>query len=590
MEKFRTKLFIMFTALFLAVAGILVIANTINAVTTNNQQMIDYEQELIGNYDQQIKFQTESAITLLDYAYNQFQEGTLTENEAMQLGQSLVKQLRYGESGYFWIDHIDGTLIAHPEIPQNEGKNRLNIQDPEGTYLIQNIIEAATTGTNDGFTEYMWEKPGVEGLVLKRAYSQQFHPWNYIVSTGNYIDDIEALLVAKQVDFESVLRKQLTIQLIILLVLMIAYNVVTYLFSARIANNIKSISEHVHEVAHHNLTVQPLQLKTKDEIGQLSQNVNVMVEQVQAIILNITKTAETIYKHSGNLSHTSNEVRESSEQISGTMQNLADGSETQAHYTTELAHTITAFTETVSATHERGNRIREASRSIVDLSGNGDQLMQASIEQMKKIDYVVGQSLQKVESLDSQTREISTLVSVIKEIADQTNLLALNAAIEAARAGEQGKGFAVVAGEVRNLAEQVSQSVTNITTIVSSIQHESSVVMDHLRDGYNEVTQGTSQILKTGETFAQINVSISEMLESLQAMSASLREMTDESQTIKRSIEDVATITEQTSAGIEQTTASVELTSNKMNDIAENADELAQISKELNQVVQKFRV
>lgn len=591
MKKFRTKLFIMFAILFLAVACILGVANTLNTMYTNEQQVNDYERELIANYDKQIKFQTESAMTLLQYAYSQFQAGVMTETEAMVFGQTLVKQLRYGESGYFWIDHVDGTLLAHPEIPQNEGKNRLDIQDPEGTYLIRNIIDAATTGTGDGFTQYMWEKPGVpDGLILKRAYSELFEPWDYIVSTGNYMDDIEALLRAKEAYFASSLQKQITSQLVILFGLIIIYSGIALLFSARIARNINAIGEHVHEIANHNLTVQPLRLKTKDEIGQLSQNVNVMVEHMQAIILNITKTADTVHRHSGNLSHTSNEVRESSEQISATMQNLASGSEAQAQHTAQLANTMTAFTETVSATDENGDHIRQASHQILDLTGSGNELMQASIEQMKKIDYVVGESLQKVESLTAQTREISTLVSVIKEIADQTNLLALNAAIEAARAGEQGKGFAVVADEVRHLAEQVSHSVTDITTIVSTIQNEATVVMDYLRGGYSEVERGASQILETGETFTQINCSVSEMVDSLNTMSASLREMTKDSQMIQRSIEDVAAITEQTTAGIEQTTASVEMTSDKMSNVAENADELAHLSQELNEVVRKFRV
>ena len=117
---------------------------------------------------------------------------------------------------------------------------------------------------------------------------------------------------------------------------------------------------------------------------------------------------------------------------------------------------------------------------------------------MKRIDLIVSEAVNQVQGLDKQSDEISHLVLVIKNIANQTNLLSLNAAIEAARAGEHGKGFAVVADEVRKLAEQVSISVSEITTIVANIQTETNDVVSSLTKGYDEVKEGTMQIEKTG--------------------------------------------------------------------------------------------
>src|SRR5690606_37072509 len=140
---------------------------------------------------------------------------------------------------------------------------------------------------------------------------------------------------------------------------------------------------------------------------------------MHGIISKLRATAQSVYNQSYALSETSNQVRESSEQISVTMQNLATGSDSQAQYITDIAQTMQAFTETMRSSNQRGEEIRKATHNIVDLTTNGDKHMQASIEQMKKIDYVVAESLAKVENLDNQTREISVLVSVIKEIADQ---------------------------------------------------------------------------------------------------------------------------------------------------------------------------
>jgi len=590
MKKFQTKLLIMFGILFIVIAGILSVTNVLSTINTNKEQIRTYEHDLIKDYDINIKGQTESAITLLDYAYSQYQSGELTEQQAKQLGHTLVKQLRYGDSGYFWIDQTDGILMAHPELPQNEGKNRIDIQDPEGTYLIQNIIQAATTGENDGFTQYMWEKPGVEGLVLKRAYSQLFEPWNYIVSTGNYMDDIEALVLAKKATYDEALTSRIMTQVVTLTILFILYAVITFIFSGRISKNLIAIDKHVKEIAENDLSGEALQLTTKDEIGDLNKNVNQLVVHLKSIIQNLLSASKKVYEYSENLSSSSNDVRESTNQITTTIQNLAIGSESQAQHTMELSQTMNEFTVKVRTVSDNGDVVRSTSRDILNLTESGNELMQTSIEQMKKIDNVVEQSLRKVESLDTQTKEISHLVSVIKEIADQTNLLALNAAIEAARAGENGKGFAVVAGEVRSLAEQVTKSVSHITQIVTNIQNESTIVMDYLREGYMEVEQGTTQIHETGETFKHINHSVTTMVVSLDSISSNLAEMTTNSEHIQQSIEGVAAITQQTTASIEETAASIQLTNNNMEDIAKNADELAILSEELNKLVLKFKL
>src|SRR5690606_31985558 len=146
----------------------------------------------------------------------------------------------------------------------------------------------------------------------------------------------------------------------------------------------------------------------------------------------------------------------------------------------------------------------ETTHTVLEMTERGSELMVSSLKQMQTIDQTMTEAVKMVEGLDEHTSRISELVAIIQDIAEQTNLLALNAAIEAARAGEHGQGFAVVAEEVRKLAEQSAESVTNITKIVEDVQKESNRVVDSLKEGYKEVERGSAQINETEKTFHEI--------------------------------------------------------------------------------------
>lgn len=590
MKKFSTKISLMFSVIVFAIMSIMGLISTYSSIQNNKGQVADYEKNLIENYDKSIREQVQSAITLMGYAHKQYEAGALTEDEAKKLGIELVKELRYGESGYFWIDNTDGILIGHPQLPDKEGSNRLQIQDPNGTYLIQNIIASATKGQDNGFSEYMWEKPNVEGLVKKRAYSQLFEPWGYIISTGNYMDDIEALVATHKTYLDEQVKSSIIWNVLMIAIMIVIFGAIGHIFSKRISKNITTIADHVEDVAHNDLSQPDLHLATKDEIGKLSISVNQMVAHLKEMIESIVKAATEVTKTSEELTQSSSSVQMNSNQIASTMQQLAAGSDLQANYANELSFSMNEFASKVDQLNANGEAIKNYSDEVLSLAHNGNDLMDSSIEQMAKIDNIVHQSIQRVEGLDTQAREISQLVSVVKEIADQTNLLALNAAIEAARAGEHGKGFAVVADEVRKLAEQVSVTVTDITTIATNIQNESSMVKNYLQDGYKDVEQGTTKIKATGETFTQINHAVSDMVNSIVAIAANLEDMAKNSQTINNSIQEVASISQQTTASIEQTAGSITHTTKSMEEITQSSKDLVALAEYLNTIVSQFKL
>ncbi|WP_042222393.1 methyl-accepting chemotaxis protein [Oceanobacillus manasiensis] len=366
--------------------------------------------------------------------------------------------------------------------------------------------------------------------------------------------------------------------------------ILVYFISRMVSRNLGRVIVISNQIAKGNLAVETMEYKGKDEIGKLSTAINGMASHLRNVIQQVSSVSQTVSSHSEELTQSANEVKAGSEQVAVTMQELASGTETQANSASDLAEVMSSFTTKVRQANDKGSLVQQASNEVMGMTNEGSTLMEESTEQMVAIDRIVKEAVQKMQGLDAQSKEISKLVSVIKDIAEQTNLLALNAAIEAARAGEQGKGFAVVADEVRKLAEQVSVSVTDITSIVTGIQTESTSVARSLETGYEEVEKGTTQLKTTGETFQGIQLFVTEMTNSVKQISENLSEMAVSSEDMNRSIEEIAAISEESAAGVEQTSASSQQTSSSMEEVAGSSEQLARLAEELNELVRKFKL
>ncbi len=417
---------------------------------------------------------------------------------------------------------------------------------------------------------------------------------NIITETVGQLDELRSILKEDQKRAVASAKAGTILTMIVLAVSVVVSSVLgvasILLIGRLISGKLSQIVTLSNEVAAGNLNIESVEMEGEDELAELSRASNSMKEKLQAMIQEISAVSTYVTDRSGELNISANEVRSASQQAASTMQELSGGAEEQANSATSLAEMMEDYLAKVEYANQSGAAIRKDSGEVLNMTKNGDELMKESQQQMLRINEIMKSSVQKVQGLDEQTKQISKLVQVIHDIANQTNLLALNAAIEAARAGEHGRGFAVVADEVRKLAEQVSFSVSDITKIVKGIQAESNDVVLSLQHGYEQVEEGTGQIEHTGQTFQNIYQSVNRMSENINEISRSLEQISSSSAVMNDSIENIASVSEESAAGIEQTSASISQTNNSMEEISDNAQSLSELADQLNEMISKFRL
>lgn len=594
MKSLAQKLSLLFAGVVLLTCVIL-IGTTMILFRQIEPKMEDvlYENTL-DSYKTEVKSEVQSAVSVVSYYYELSKSGKMSEADAQADALETLRNLRYGDdqSGYFWVDGTDYTLVMHPILPDQEGNNRYDLTDKNGVKIIQEIMKSAQNG--GGFNEFYFTKSDGVTVAPKVAYSEPFNEWNWVITTGIYADDIEDIVASSDgiqeilSTFSGASAALIAMGIVLALIML----VISYLIILRLVKMINKVKENLKAVSEGDLTtsLSPKYEVRKDELGQMVAHTNLAIRTFHGSISAAKETAHVVSNNSNQIKSMTESALDATNQVARTIENVAADATKQAGAISDVVQHISNMSEdTQSMSVSLGNIEEYAAR----LNNDSNQ-MKEKMELMSKGSTVmttqVSNIADKITETNASIQQMAAILDAIQEIAEQTNLLALNASIEAARAGEAGRGFAVVADSIKSLAENTTVELDNIKNIIDNLTTNfgecSNYITEVVNSNQNNVTY-TDEVISSFEDLFDGISSTSAKVKSISEltvdMSQLMQSITDQIDNIQRSAESTAAATEEVTASSEELTA-------LMSTVSENCNTMTSHSDDLVEDLSKFKV
>ncbi|WOX57234.1 methyl-accepting chemotaxis protein [Methanoculleus receptaculi] len=333
-----------------------------------------------------------------------------------------------------------------------------------------------------------------------------------------------------------------------------------------------------------------VEAESDDPLHKVKKDYNTSLTAIRAVLADVAKAVEQVDMTTKEVSKSTDEIIRATEQVAVSTQQSSEDARRQLEKIEEIGKDVNDLSASIEEIASTSQTVMEQATKSAREGSEAASLGDVAAKKMLLVEGISKQTVDEINTLNNQMREINNIVKLIADIANQTNLLALNAAIEAARAGEHGRGFAVVAGEIRNLAGESKRASQDIEDLIRTIQASTERTTGSMQASHKEIQAGIESVNKVIGSLNRIVDSVEVVAHGISEITKATEDQATSTNSVMQKMDEFTHMTKESLDRTEDMAALAEEVSASTEEVGSASHELASMAEQLRKAMTRFKL